>query len=87
MIGDECTPVRSMLEIFYPLKEGVIHDWDQMEHIWNYSYYTKLGLSESDMGEKKVLLTEAAENAQANRNKMGEIMFEKYGVGGIMFEY
>lgn len=46
MIGDECIPVRAMLEISYPLIEGVVKDWDQMEEIWNYSFYNKLGLKQ-----------------------------------------
>lgn len=32
-------------------------------------------------------MTEAAENPDSNRAKMAEIMFEKYGFGGVMFEY
>ena len=58
-----------------------------MELIWDYSFYNKLGLTKDDLGEKKVLLTEPAENPLRNRVKMAEIMFEKYGMGGIMFEY
>ena len=34
-----------------------------MEHVWDYSFYTKLGLTKEQLGEKKILLTEAAENA------------------------
>lgn len=58
-----------------------------MEHIWNYAFYTKLGLKPGELGSKKILLTEAAENSQDNRNKMGQIMFETYGFGGVLFEY
>ena len=90
MIGDEASEppqIRSMLEIFYPLIEGVVVNWEQMEHIWNYSFYNKLGLKESDFASKRILLTEAAENPDHNRAKMAEIMFEKYGFGGVLFEY
>ena len=33
------------------------------------------------------MLTEPAKNPVSNRQKMGEIMFEKYDFGGVMFEY
>ena len=46
MVGDEAAAARSMLEITYPLNEGKIRDWDDMEHLWNYCFHTKLGLSE-----------------------------------------
>jgi len=32
-------------------------------------------------------LTEPANNPNKNREKMGEIMIEKYGFGGVLFEY
>jgi actin-related protein 2 len=47
MVGDEAAAARSMLEITYPLNEGKIRDWDDMEHLWSYCFHTKLGLSES----------------------------------------
>jgi len=87
MVGDEASAVRGMLEISYPLKEGVVKNWEEMEEIWDYSFFDKLGLEKADLSSKYILLTEAARNANANRNKMGEIMFEKYGFAGVMFEY
>jgi len=30
MVGDEASQVRSMLEISYPLKEGVVNNWPEM---------------------------------------------------------
>ena len=47
MVGDEASEppqVRSMLEIFYPLIEGVVKNWEQMELIWDYSFTNKLGM-------------------------------------------
>ena len=44
-------------------------------------------MGESDFANKKILLTEASENPLNNRVKMAEKMFEKYGFGGVMFEY
>lgn len=57
-----------------------------MELLWDYCFTKKLGLPENKQ-DKKILLTEAALNPSKNREKMGQIMFEKYDFGGVMFEY
>ena len=86
MLCDEAAPLRAYLEIKYPLIEGKIKDWDDMELIWNYCFDEKLKLPSNKL-DKKILLTEPALNPKKNREKMGEIMFEKFGFGGVLFEY
>lgn len=86
MVGDEAAPLRAYLEITYPLKEGKIGNWEDMEHLWTYCFEKKLNLPKNKK-DKQILLTEAALNPLKNREKMGEIMFEKYDFGGVMFEY
>ena len=56
-----------------------------MEAIWKYSFKNKLGLSDEDLREKYVLLTEPANNPDVNREKMAHYMFNVFGVKGIMF--
>mmetsp|Transcript_41847 Transcript_41847/g.64017 ORF Transcript_41847/g.64017 Transcript_41847/m.64017 type:complete len:176 (+) Transcript_41847:15-542(+) len=85
MIGDEASPLRNFLEITYPLAEGKIKNWDDMESLWNYCFHTKLGLAENKL-DKQIVLTEPALNPKKNREKMAEIMFEKFGFGGATFE-
>merc|ERR1711865_314946 len=34
MVGDECQEARSNLEVFMPITEGVVTDWDGMIHLW-----------------------------------------------------
>lgn len=85
MVGDEAAPNRAYLNIKYPLVEGKICDWEMMELLWNYCFENKLQL-DKDKSSKKILLTEPAKNPKKNREKMGEIMFEKYGFGGVAFE-
>jgi actin-related protein 2 len=84
MIADEANPVRSQLEISYPLVEGIVRDWEDMILLWDYCF-KKLGVAE-DKSNCTVLLTEAALNPIENRRKMGKIMFEKFGFGGVLFE-
>ena len=58
MVGDEAAPLRAYLEVAYPLTEGLVKNWEDMCHIWDYSF-KKLGLPE-DKSEHSILLTEAA---------------------------
>jgi actin-related protein 2 len=80
MVGDEASKVRQMLQITYPLSHGVIRNFDDMYHVWDYTFENKLKINAPDC---KILLTEPPLNPIANRTKMLEIMFEKYGFKGV----
>jgi actin-related protein 2 len=80
MVGDEASKVRSMLQITYPLDNGVIRNWEDMMHVWDYTFNEKLQITPKDC---KIMLTEAPMNPVANRKVMAEIMFEKYGFKSV----
>ena len=39
MLGEEAAPLRAYLKISYPLKEGKILNWDDMEALWDYCFH------------------------------------------------
>ncbi|KAH3675577.1 hypothetical protein WICMUC_002666 [Wickerhamomyces mucosus] len=80
MCGDEASQVRSALQISYPMENGIIKNWEDMEHLWDYSFYERL---QKDTSNEKVLLTEPPMNPLKNREKMVQVMFEKYNFGGV----
>jgi len=81
MVGDEASTLRSMLECSYPMDNGIVRNWDDMMHVWDYTFgETKLNINPT---ECKVLLTEPPLNPHKNREKMVEVMFEKYGFSGV----
>lgn len=45
MVGDEASQLRSMLEVNYPMENGIVRNWDDMKHIWNYTFKEKLNLN------------------------------------------
>ena len=71
----------------YPIDHGIITKWDDMEKIWHHTYYNgiiykfhysiELRVSPD---EHPVMMTEAPLNPKLNREKMMEIMFEKFSV-------
>uniref|UniRef100_T1JCP7 Actin-related protein 2 n=1 Tax=Strigamia maritima TaxID=126957 RepID=T1JCP7_STRMM len=80
MVGDEASKLRSMLEVTYPMENGIVRNWEDMCHVWDYTFgKDKLDLCPS---ECKILLTEPPMNPTKNREKMIEVMFEKYGFAG-----
>lgn len=80
MVGDEADAVRGMLQVSYPLSNGIVRNWDDMEHLWRYTFDQKLRI---DCSTSKILLTEPAMNPRQNREKMVEYMFEKFGFEAV----
>ena len=85
MIGDEVVQVRSLLELTYPMKEGIIENEEDMGILWEYCIRKKLGIK-GDLSGRKILLTEAPSNPNENKKKMGEIVFEKLNLGCFNIE-
>ena len=42
MVGDEASQLRSMLEVNYPMENGIVRNWEDMLHVWDYTFYEKL---------------------------------------------
>jgi actin-related protein len=59
------------------MKDGMIHDWDVFEEVLDYSFAKVL---KSDSECHPVLFTEASWNQKVKREKLTEVMFEKYNV-------
>lgn len=80
MCGDEAAAARSMLQISYPMENGIVKKWEDMQHLWNYTFYDKMKIDPTD---RKILLTEPPMNPLKNRQTMAEVMLEGYGFGGV----
>jgi len=80
MVGDEASKLRMMLQISYPLENGIVRKWDEMEHLWDYTFHERLKVNPK---ECKILLTEPPLNPKQNREKLVQIMFEKYGFKAV----
>jgi actin-related protein 2 len=81
MVGDEAADYRRFLEITYPLENGIVRDWGDMKHLWDYTFNDCMKIDPKD---HKILLTEPPSNPLANRKKMYEHMFDVYGFDGAM---
>jgi len=80
MVGDEAQKLRNMLQITYPLENGIVRNWEDIQYVWDYTFFEKL---KADPKQSKIMLTEAPMNPKKNREQMVQVMFEKYGFQGV----
>ncbi|XP_070580849.1 actin, cytoplasmic 2-like [Ptychodera flava] len=79
LVGDEALSKRATLTLTCPVEGGIITDWDGIEKIWHHAYQ-KLGVASKD---RPVFLTESPFSPKANREKMTQILFEKFNVPAL----
>lgn len=79
MVGDEAAQYRAMLETSYPVENGVVKNWEDMGHLWDYTFYERMKI---DPKNHRILLTEPPMNPKSNQVKMLENMFETYQFQG-----
>lgn len=77
LIGEEAIAKKGVLTLKYPLENGIVKEWEDMEKIWRYTYFDQL---KTDPEQHPVLLTEAALNPKDNKEKTLEIFFDEFKV-------
>jgi len=86
MVGDEASSVRKYLDVHYPIENGIVQNWTDMEHLWQYTFENKLGFKEGKCQDHRILLTEAPLNPKKNQQKFCEYMFETYGFDSLQVQ-
>ena len=76
-IGQEAQSKRGILTLSYPVDSGIIENWEDMTMVWMHTFNNELRVSAEG---KKVMLTEAPLNPKENREKMVEILHERFSV-------
>ena len=79
-VGDEALAQSTSYDINYPIRHGIIDNWDNMERLWQRCIYQYMKCEPED---HYVLLTEPPMNPPENREVTAEIMFETFGVPGL----
>ena len=82
-VGDEVQPRRGLLALKYPVEFGIIVNWEYMEAIWRYAFYSLLAVDPSEHG---VIVTEPVLNPVANRERLFEVFFDTFGVKELAVE-
>ncbi|GMH52204.1 hypothetical protein TrVE_jg6407 [Triparma verrucosa] len=79
-IGADCAKHTSTHSINYPIRHGLIENWDNMERLWQRCIFDSL---RCEPEEHYMLLTEPPLNTPENREYTAEIMFETFNVPGL----
>jgi actin-like protein 6A len=76
-VGETALYRRDYTEMQNPLENGLIVNWDIIEKIWEHAVHERL---HSDAKEHPILMSEVSYNTPTHREKITEIMFEKFEV-------
>ncbi|XP_038053421.1 actin-like protein 6B [Patiria miniata] len=68
---------RAGMEMGNPLKDGMVDDWDMFGALLDHIYKRYI---QSDSAEHPVLMSEPPWNTRHKREKLTEVMFEKYSI-------
>ena len=79
-IGDEAVARSTEYTTNYPIRHGIVENWDNMERYWQRCIFKYL---RCDPQEHNFLLTEPPLNTPENRELTAEIMFETFNVKGL----
>jgi actin-like protein 6A len=71
---------REGMEVGSPFTNGIVSNWDALEALWSYTLTDQMRLNAED---HPMMLTEPSFNTNNAREKMVELMFEKYKVPGM----
>lgn len=44
MVGKEASDLRNLLQISYPVENGIVRNWEDMEYVWNHTFHEKFGI-------------------------------------------
>ncbi|EJD37684.1 actin binding protein [Auricularia subglabra TFB-10046 SS5] len=79
-IGDEALANSKTYGIHYPIRHGMIENWDHMERYWEQTIFKYLRAEPED---HYFLLTEPPLNPPENRENTAEIFFESFNIPGL----
>jgi actin-related protein 2 len=79
MIGHEAWKARKFLDLKYPIENGVVKDWDDCVLLWKHGF-DQMGVKPANTS---VLVTEPVRNSDLAREKVAELIFEKFGFSSM----
>jgi actin-related protein len=79
-VGSAAVSNRDILSLKYPVKNGIVQNYDDFMKLLEYAYHEKLKISPDD---HPVILTETPLTPRPIREKCAEVMFESYYIPSL----
>lgn len=79
-IGDDALTNAKTHDLNWPVRSGLITDWELMEKFWHRCLFHHL---RAEPDEHVVVLTEPPMNPPENRENIAEIIFETFNMKGL----
>lgn len=76
-MGEEAMSKRGVLALSYPIEHGIVRDWNDLEKVWHHTFFDAVRVNPE---EHPVVVTEAPMNPKKNRERILELLFEKFSV-------
>ena len=86
MVGDECVERAHELDISYPMSHGLVQSWADMLHVWDHTFERVLELDAGARARSRILLTEPPMNPLSSRQRLVQVMFERYGFASVQVQ-
>ena len=83
VVGEKVERERDSYVVKHPIEHGYVTSWDEMKSVWEYTFERALKGGEGegvDTENHPVMVVERARTPRANREKVGEVMFEQWEV-------
>lgn len=77
---------RKELDISYPISNGLVQNWEEMQSVWDYTFEHALRVDSHARASSRILLTEPPLNPLSNRHRLLETMFETYNFQGAQVQ-
>jgi len=78
-VGDAAQAKRELLNLKWPMEDGLVTDWDAMEKVWYHVLMVELKAVPDQHG---VVTTEPSVTSKKYREKMTEVMMESFNLQG-----
>lgn len=83
-LGSEALSKKGVLKLSYPINNGEIIDWQDMEKVWHHCFYSELLV---DTAEQPLLISETPNVPFENKRRMTEIFFETFNAPSAFFMF
>lgn len=74
------TKGKGILNLYWPVNRGVFGEWEHLEGFWHDTFLNKLKVPAA---ENQTVITDAPLNSAENREKIAQVMFERFNVPGL----